>query len=264
VENAATLLPVTPTLGAVAAVLLVAAAGVAGIARLGHGRAVLVAGARAAVQLFAVSFVIAYAVDRLWATALFVLMMYTVAAATAARRITGRRRSWRGAGPIVGSTAPTFTALWASGLVPAKGVVLIPIAGILIGGAMTATVLSGRRALEELTQRHGEVEAALTLGFTTREAALEICRPAASGALIPVLDQTATVGLVTLPGAYVGMLLGGSTPVQAGAVQLFVLVALLQVQAVAVALTVESVARGRLARVGGKAAGQGRTGGSVT
>jgi putative ABC transport system permease protein len=56
------------------------------------------------------------------------------------------------------------------------------------------------------------------------------------------------VGLVTLPGAFVGMLLGGASPVQAGAVQLFVLVALLAVETVAVVVTVELVARGHLAR----------------
>ena len=61
---------------------------------------------------------------------------------------------------------------------------------------------------------------------------------------MPALDQTRTVGLVTLPGAFVGMLLGGATPLAAGAVQLFVLVGILAVQAVAVAGTVELVARG--------------------
>jgi ABC-type iron transport system FetAB permease component len=33
----------------------------------------------------------------------------------------------------------------------------------------------------------------------------------------PVLDQTRTVGLVRLPGAYVGVLLGGAGPLRAGA-----------------------------------------------
>lgn len=102
--------------------------------------------------------------------------------------------------------------------------------GILIGGALTGTVIAGRRALEELKARRGEVEAAMALGFPERDARLEIARPAASDALIPGLDQTRTVGLVTLPGAYVGALLGGSSPVQAGAVQLFVLIALMAVQ----------------------------------
>jgi UDP-glucose/iron transport system permease protein len=261
VENAATLLPVTPALGVVAVLLLVVATAVAGAAKLGHGRAVTLAGVRAAVQLLAVSYVITHVVNRLGFAALFVVVMYAVAALTAAGRVTGNRRAYWTAVPLVVATAPTLVVLWATGLVPAKGIVLIPVAGILIGGAMTATVLSGRRALEELTQRHGEVEAALTLGFPDRDAAMEICRPAASGALIPALDQTRTVGLVTLPGAFVGMLLGGATPLQAGAVQLFVLVALLQVQAVAVATTIELVARGRLVRAGPT---QGQTGGSGT
>jgi putative ABC transport system permease protein len=259
VENAATLLPVTPALGIVAVLLLLAATVVAGAARLGHGRAVVVAGVRAAAQLLAVSFVITHVVDRLGFAALFVMMMYAVAALTAAGRVMANRRLLWPAVPIVTATLPTLALLWATGLLPTQGIVLIPIAGILIGGAMTATVLAGRRALEELTQRHGEVEAALTLGFTDRDAAMEICRPAASGAMIPALDQTRTVGLVTLPGAFVGMLLGGATPLQAGAVQLFVLIALLQVQAVAVALTIELAARGRLVRT---QSGQGRTGGS--
>ncbi|WP_424637183.1 ABC transporter permease [Embleya sp. AB8] len=248
-------------LGVVAVVLLGVATVITGVARLGHGRAVVLSGVRAAVQLLAVSFVITHVVNRLGFVGLFVVVMYTVAALTAAGRVTANRRLGWPAVPIVAATGPTLVLLWATGLVPAKGIVLIPIAGILIGGAMTATVLAGRRALEELAQRHGEVEAALTLGFSDRDAAMEICRPAASGAMIPALDQTRTVGLVTLPGAFVGMLLGGATPLQAGAVQLFVLVALLQVQAVAVTLTIELAARGRLVRA---AADQGRTGGSGT
>jgi putative ABC transport system permease protein len=58
------------------------------------------------------------------------------------------------------------------------------------------------------------------------------------------------VGLVTLPGAFVGMLLGGASPVEAGAVQLFVLVALLAVEAIAVVLVTEAVARGTIRRDG--------------
>ena len=73
-----------------------------------------------------------------------------------------------------------------------------------------------------------------------------IARAAAALALVPGLDQTRTVGLVTLPGAVVGMLLGGASPLQAAAVQLLVLVGLLLVQSVAVLVTLELVARGRL------------------
>ena len=122
------------------------------------------------------------------------------------------------------------------------------IAGILIGGAMTATSLAGRRALDELRDRHGEFEAALALGFLPRDAALEVCRPTSGLALVPALDQTRTVGLVTLPGAFVGVLLGGGSAAQAGATQLLVLVALLAVEAIAVAVTVELVTNALLRR----------------
>jgi putative ABC transport system permease protein len=111
---------------------------------------------------------------------------------------------------------------------------------------MTATSLAGRRALDELAARRGEVEAALSVGLSDRDAVLEICRPAAAQALTPALDQTRTVGLVTLPGAFVGMLLGGASPVAAGAVQLFVLIALLAVEAVAIVVITELIARGRI------------------
>lgn len=51
---------------------------------------------------------------------------------------------------------------------------------------------------------------------------------------MPGLDQTRTVGLVTLPGAFVGVLLGGGTPAQAGAAQVLVLCGLLATQAIVV------------------------------
>jgi putative ABC transport system permease protein len=74
---------------------------------------------------------------------------------------------------------------------------------------------------------------------------------------VPALDQTRTVGLVTLPGAFVGVMLGGGSAVQAGRVQLLVLIALLAVEAVAAVITVELVAAGLLHRPAtGKAPGR--------
>ncbi|GAA1972497.1 ABC transporter permease [Kitasatospora viridis] len=244
------LLEVTPLLGVLMAVLLAVAVAVAGRGQLGHGKAVLRAGLRAVVQLSAVALVITWVVHSLWLTALFVLLMFTVAVRTAGRRITDEPGwSWAWAAlPIGGGVLPVLVLLLATGLLPGKGITIVPVAGILIGGGLTATSLAGRRALDELTQRHGEVEAALALGFEDRDARLEICRTAAATSLVPALDQTRTVGLVTLPGAFVGMLLGGASPVQAGAVQLFVLVALLAVEAVAIVAVLELVGRGLVRR----------------
>jgi putative ABC transport system permease protein len=244
------LLPVTPSLGVLMAVLLVAAVAAAGWGKLGYGHAVLRAGLRAVVQLAAVSLVITGVVHSLWLTALFVLVMFSVAVRTAGRRMTeapGWSWAWAAA-PIGAGVLPVLVLLLGTRLLPWQGLSIVPVAGILIGGALTATSLAGRRALDELTQRHGEVEAALALGFQDRDARLEICRTAAATSLVPALDQTRTVGLVTLPGAFVGMLLGGASPVVAGAVQLFVLVALLAVEAVAIVVVLELVGRGLIRR----------------
>ncbi|MGX2998532.1 ABC transporter permease [Streptomyces sp. JNUCC 64] len=251
---AGTLLPVGPGLAVALVTLLLLAATVTAVYRLApdgsrrRARDVLVAGGRATAQLAVVALVIGWVVRYAAATAGFLLLMCAVAARTAGRRVTPGPGWWWAAVPVVAPVAPLVGVLLATGLLPPRGIAVIPVTGILVGGALTATVLAGRRALDELTARAGEVEACLALGFPVREARLEIARPAASDALLPGLDQTRTVGLVTLPGAFVGMLLGGASPVLAGAVQLFVLIALMAVQAVAVAVTVELVARGRLRR----------------
>jgi putative ABC transport system permease protein len=241
------LVEVGPALGVALLLLLAAACALAAYGRLCLQREVLVACLRAAVQLGLVALVIAAVVRSVWLSLLFVLAMSVVASGTAGRRLVRGRCGWWCAVPV--STALPVTALLvALGVVPARGVALVPVAGILIGGAMAGVVLAGRRGLDELSSRRGEVEAAQALGLVDRDARLMVARPAAAEALVPGLDQTRTVGLVALPGTFVGTLLGGATPVQAGAVQLLVLVALLAVQCGAVVLTVELLARGVLHR----------------
>src|SRR5436305_1580543 len=65
-------------------------------------------------------------------------------------------------------------------------------------------------------------------------------------ALLPALDQTRTVGLVTLPGAFVGMVLGGASPVQAAALQLVVLIGLVAAEAIAILVLTELLSRSPL------------------
>jgi UDP-glucose/iron transport system permease protein len=235
----------------VLAALVAIASAAALIGRIGVSRAVVTASLRAVLQLGVVSLLIAAVLRSWWATAAFITLMVGVAAVTSARRVSTLRLGWRVALPIVAGAVPVGAGIVAAGTMPLRTVAVLPIAGILIGGAMTATSLSGRRALDELRERAGEYEAALALGFVPRDAALMVCRPTSRLALVPALDQTRTVGLVTLPGAFVGVLLGGGSAVQAGATQTLVLVALLAVEAIAVAVTVELVASGRLRRPDG-------------
>jgi len=243
-----TVIQVGPLLAVVLVALVVVAAGASWAGRLAVTRATVTASVRAAVQLAAVSLIIVAVLRSAWLTAAFVATMYVVAAVTAGRRATGGVTGLLTAVPIAVGVAPVLGLLLASGLVPLRPIAVVPVAGILIGGAMTATGLAGRRALDDLRDRHDEYEARLSLGFPNTVARRDVCRAPAAQALFPALDQTRTVGLVTLPGAFVGVLLGGGGPVQAGATQLLVLIGLLAVETVAVVGTVELVARGWLRR----------------
>jgi putative ABC transport system permease protein len=233
-----------PAFAVVLAVLVTAAALAARAAHLRLSRPIVTAGVRAVIQLAAVSLVITWVLRAWGLTAAFIALMVGVAAATSARRI-GRHRSANWAAlAIVAGAGPVCALVVAAGTVPAKPIAVVPVAGILIGGAMTATSLAGRAAMDDLTGRRGEYEALLSLGFTEPDAVRELCRPSVSRALHPALDQTRTVGLVTLPGAFVGVLLGGGSPLAAGATQLLVLVGLLLAETVAIVVVTELIAHG--------------------
>ena len=219
------------------------------VAGLGVGRDHVTAGARAVVQLAVVSLVIAAALGSVWWSLLVVVVMYAVAVATSGRRIDvpPRQLPWLGLAVAAGAL-PVLLLSLGSGVVPFDGAGIVPIAGIVIGGTMTASTLTGRRASDELRGAFGSYEAGLALGMTQRDAAFEVVQPSAREALLPGLDQTRTVGLVTLPGAFVGVLLGGGTPLEAASAQVLVLFGLMAGQAVTTAIVLQLVARGRVVR----------------
>ncbi len=156
-----------------------------------------------------------------------------------------RRTAWTLV-PVAAFAVAMTVALLLTGVVPPTGVAVVPVAGIFIGNGMTLTSLTGRRCHDELHARIGEVEASIALGFEERHARLEVLRDAALTAFGPTVDSTRTVGMVTIPGAFVGMILGGASLVDAAVMQLFVMLGILAVAAVGNAATMRLVAAGRM------------------
>ncbi|WP_433038358.1 ABC transporter permease [Actinomycetospora sp. CA-053990] len=172
-------------------------------------------------------------------TAVVLLVMISTATWTATRRLQGLEGAGRAVVvSCVAGAAATLGIVFAVGVLPFSARYLVAAGGIVIGGTMTGATLAGRGLLSGLRARRDEVEAWLALGATSRQAARDVARTAAGEALVPAMDQTRTTGLVTLPGAFIGALLGGASPLDAARFQLVVLVALLAAQAiVAVLLT---------------------------
>ena len=218
----------------VAAALAALAAGLSRHAGLGLERELVVAALRAAVQLAAVGLVVTLVFRYAGLSVAFLVVMLGAAAATAGRRLGGVPRAPLLAGAaIAAGTAAGLVPLLVTGafsLVPRE---LIPVAGILIGGAMAATSLTGRRLAEAIREGLPAVEARLCLGLPVRDALAPVVRQAVTTGLVPILDQTRSVGLVALPGTFVGLILGGASPAEAARVQLTVLLALLGVELIA-------------------------------
>lgn len=220
------------------AVVLAAAAG------LGVARELAVAAVRAGVQLAVVGLVIAVVFEQAGLAAGFIAVMLTAAALTAGRRLRPLARGrLRAAAAIGAGAASALVPLLALGAFSTRPQELVPVAGILIGGAMAACSLTGRRLLEAVADGLPAIEARLALGVSARTALAPAVRTAVATGLVPALDQTKNVGLVTLPGTFVGLLLGGASPARAAAVQLTVLLAILAVQTIAALTLAGLVAR---------------------
>lgn len=232
---------------AVALVVLVAiavGASLAGGLRV-HRQSVL-ATLRATVQLLVVAAVVSVVLEDWWAAIGFVCVMLGVATATAAGRTETRRRWPWVAASLVAGAGPVLAVIFALGAAPRQPATVIAISGIVIGNSMTAFVLAGRRAFSNLRERYGQVEGAMALGIPRGRALRLVVEREAPESLTPVLDQTRTVGLVSLPGAFVGVLLGGGSATQAATAQLLVLVGLIAAQSVVITTVTRLIGAGRM------------------
>ena len=181
---------------------------------------------------------------------LYLTVMVTAAVATSTARLAAvpRATALRATGTAILAGATVSTALiLATGALPLSSRTAVPLAAQLIGGAMTATTLAGRGMVDGVVAGWADVEGWLALGATPGQAVAEQGRRAAARAGEPTLDQTRNVGLVVLPGSFVGLLLGGASPAQAAATQLLVLLGLMTTQTVAAVLVTKLLA-GELGR----------------
>jgi len=191
---------------------------------------------RSFVQLTAIGYVIKliFEADTLWLVFALLTVMVLFGALTARGR----------AKKVPGAFWPLLIALAAAGtttlgLVVALGVFeatpryLVPVGGMVIGNAMTASAVALNRLGDEMADSRNRIEATLALGATGQEAALPIVRRALRSGMITLVDSTKTTGLIFFPGTMVGMLLAGANPTDAVRLQLILLYTLLGSVAIA-------------------------------
>lgn len=239
---------IDPTLSVGVALALLLAVALLAHRLSGYGleRPVVVAAGRALLQLTVAALVIAAVVRSLPASVALVCVMFAMGVLTTTRRVEAPRAWSAAAVAMAAGILPVVLIVLVTRTIPLQGIALIPIAGIIVGNAMTAHTLLGRRAFAALREEHGQYEACLSLGLLPSQAIHEIVHRRAPEALLPGLDQVKTTGVVTLPGAFIGVMLGGGTPAQAATAQVLVLFGIMAAQTVTVAVAERLISARRL------------------
>ncbi len=198
--------------------------------RLGLGREVAVAAARALAQLALVGALLLFVFDRGGLPAAFgwLAIMVAIAGFVAGGRARGipqaRSHAWWGIGVAVTMTMGILLALETIDAVPR---VVIPVGGMVVSTAMVTAGLGLQRTADAVDDQRARIEARLALGLSPREAFLEPYRTAMRTALVPAVDTTKVVGLISLPGAMTGLILAGVDPWDAIRYQIVVMYMLL-------------------------------------
>jgi putative ABC transport system permease protein len=209
-----------------ALVLVIAAGGISWWQKVDLERDMLVAVLRSFVQLIAIGYALEFIFSQrspVWII-LVIAIMISIAGYTAGQR--GRRvpRSKLVAtGAITVGASLTMGSLVVLGVFPFEPRFIIPIAGMVVGNSMTVTGLVMARLRDDLRLQRPQIETALALGATARQAACSQLRRALATGMTPIVDNSKTVGLISLPGAMTGMILAGASPLEAVQLQIIVM-----------------------------------------
>ncbi|HEU5083831.1 MAG TPA: iron export ABC transporter permease subunit FetB [Acidimicrobiales bacterium] len=215
--------------------------------RLGLEKEVVVATVRALAQLLAVGYVLTVVIDPdqpiayAWAWLVFMVLF-------AAWTVSRRAPEVPGVLPLAlaalgASTGATVAVIFGLGIFPVEARAIVPVGGMMVGNAMTSTVLTGRRILEEFADKRPDVEARLALGQPWTEASRPSLRSALRSGMTQQVETTKAVGLVFLPGAMTGLILAGVDPVDAVRVQAAIMFLILGAVAINVVVIGTGVTR---------------------
>ncbi|XP_042505774.1 protein ALUMINUM SENSITIVE 3-like [Macadamia integrifolia] len=196
------------------------------VQKLGLGKEMLYSITRAFLQLSVIGFVLQFIFNQNnggWIFGAY-LFMVSIAAYTAGQRAKHVPHGKYIAGAsILTGTSVTMFLLLVLNVFPFTPMYIVPLAGMMVGSSMTVTGVTMRRLRDDVRMQKSLVETALALGATPRQATLQQVKRALILALSPILDNAKTVGLISLPGAMTGLMMGGASPSEAIQLQLAVM-----------------------------------------
>jgi len=215
-----------------AALLILALAGLSRHLRLGVERQLLLSAARSTIQLLLIGLVLKVLfanANLLWVATMAGLMLLVAGREVMARQKRRLRGTWGFAigtlSMFVSSFAVTVLALACIiGTTPWYAPqYAIPLLGMVLGNTMNGISLALDRLTQEATGKRAIIETRLALGQDWRQAIGDSRREAIRVGLIPIINAMAAAGIVSLPGMMTGQILAGTPPVEAVNYQILVM-----------------------------------------
>ncbi len=192
--------------------------------RLGLHRQLAIAATRMVVQLLLVGEVLrtVFALRSPAVTLLLIVLMVLAAAREVAtrpqRRLPGLANLAIGGLAVGTATALTSLLALATAIRPEPWYdprYAVPLAGIVLGNAMTTASLVLDMVLDGMAADARAIEARLALGETFAAASGPLVRTAIRRGLLPIVNTMSAAGIVTLPGIMTGQILAGMDPLEA-------------------------------------------------
>jgi putative ABC transport system permease protein len=155
-------------------------------------------------------------------------------------------RGWSRFG--LGAAPVTITTVLVTGLALTTGLreaswldarYAIPLLGIILGTVMNSTGLALNAMLIGVQREKRAIEARLALGAGGSLALRDIRTSAALNGVIPVVNQMAGAGIITLPGIMTGQILAGMDPLEAAEYQILLMTLLAGAGVIAVVLATQ-------------------------
>jgi putative ABC transport system permease protein len=214
---------------------------------VGIERDIVIASIRAFLQLMAIGYVIdfIFGTQSLALVLLMIAAMVAFAGFTSGRRLRGLPYNYLIATGAIGiASTLTLVLMVVLGIISTEARYLIPIGGMVVGNSMNVASVTGVRLIEDSSSQRSLIEAALALGAAPHQAAHPVLRRSIRLAMIPIIDNTKTMGIVFLPGAMTGMIIAGANPLDAVRLQVVIMYMLLAAVAVTATLIGLAVIRG--------------------
>lgn len=191
---------------------------------------------RAVIQLIAVGYILEYIFglkSPLFTTLLVLFMAFNAAYNAAKRGKAIRNGLLISFVSILAGAGITLSILVFSGAIKYVPYQIVPVSGMIISNAMVALGLCYRQLTADFKSRREEIETKLSLGADILPSSIDIIRDSIRTGMIPTIDSAKTLGIVSLPGMMTGLILAGTSPVQAIRYQIMVTFMLLSTTAIA-------------------------------